>query len=329
MDEQDQGRFFAAIALSMAVLGVWMFLLPPVEPPDPSRVGEEAVVTEFSEAAPVPEPGISELSQEVISDIEDAATLPAEAVAPAPTSETVTVVEMPLYRAEFTSLGGGIKHWSLSKYRSLENQPVELTMTEDEGSIPALATPFEEFGVGDFREKHFSYELLDDLHHVFTAESQGVVVRKTYILDPDRYRVQLEIQVTNRSGRGLRPEMTILWPSEMREDNDFAQYELIAFQEDDKKTKLLASVGKPGFFSRFKSEPSDGVDRYDGNVAWAGAQSRYFIAAIFPEDPIQGRAAFREAADGTGAVTVVSSTPLDLAHGSSLSRTYDIYIGPK
>jgi YidC/Oxa1 family membrane protein insertase len=331
MEEQDQGRFLLAIVLSMVVLSLWMFLLPPAEPEGVPGFGEETVALESLDGETASEPRNAALSAEVISTPSEKPGLVAEVVVAAPTSEEITVVEMPLYRVEFTSLGGGIAHWFLSEYRSLENEPVELTMTEDEGAIAGLATPFEELGVGNFGKKHFSYNKLDDWHHVFSSESNGVVVRKTYILDPDRYRVELEIQVSNRSGRGLRPEMKILWPSELREENDFAQYELIAFQEDDKKTKPLASVGKPGVFDRFKGgEPKEqGVDRYESNIAWAGAQSRYFIAAIFPEDPMRANAVFFPAADGSGAITEVSLEGLDLADGGAVKTTYEIYIGPK
>jgi hypothetical protein len=66
-----------------------------------------------------------------------------------------------------------------------------------------------------------------------------------------------------------------------------------------------------------------------GNVEWAGAQTRYFLAAILPDNPRDASTRFTPVEPGETALLEVGFGRAELPPGGGLDREYRVYLGPK
>jgi len=330
MDE-EQRNLFLAIVLSALVLGISMYFnAPAVQEGEETPSTVEQSLSEppaVEKAEQVQEPG-KQLGPDA-KTVEVAPIPPSEPSDGADAVETRHRVQTPLYEAEISTRGAGISHWWLNTYRDLEDQPIELTTTEGSDPPIALAMPLTDLGVGDFDQTVFDFNQVSAKEFVFTAQRGGIRVQKRYRFDPESYLFDFDVEIQNRSAAPVRSALAIYWPTERRTENDFSGQELIAFQLDTLEKQRLEAVGKPGFFARFSGATEGEEKTFLGNVAWAGEQTRYFLAVILPETAKDTQARFLRAANGKGAVTEVSRAPVEIASGNAVLAHYRVFVGPK
>jgi YidC/Oxa1 family membrane protein insertase len=254
------------------------------------------------------------------------------AVKPPAREETVEIVT-PLFTAELTNRGGGLKHWYLERYHDasqLGRPRVELTTPAPPLDV-ALATPFHELGLGDLSRAPYRLDRPGEYRVDFTRSAAGVVLRKRYSFDPDSYVFRLRLEVENGSSRVLEPRFEVAWPAAHRESPDFADQMLLVLNEGSVERVPVAGVGGAGFFSRlFGGGKSDGGPvLYDGEVEWAGAQTRYFLQVLLPDVPREAQARFAPIQLGESAASEVAFRPVRVPPGQRLEKEYRVYIGPK
>jgi YidC/Oxa1 family membrane protein insertase len=327
-------NFFLAFALSFLVLTAWAIWqgehrarnIPP---------GEGAVVeTPAPEDESSPEGSSVPAPAPVLAPAAKTTPLRSTPVAPSPplpeSPEKVEKVETSLFSAELSTWGAGLTSWTLAQYRdhSTEGWPaVELTtLAADQ---VALATPFPELGLGDLSRAPFRVERRGPLDLGFRYESAGIVVRKVYTFDDESYAFRLRIAVDNGSDRVIEPAFEAEWPEHVRRNPDFADQMLIALAEGDVERAAVATVGKPGFFSRIFGGDQGGPPSFPSEVDWAGAQTRYFLSVLLPDVPREASARFEPVVAGESARTVLGFQPVRLPPGQGLEREYRVYIGPK
>jgi len=328
MDE-EQRNLFLAIVLSALVLGVSMYFnAPPAQHEDDGTAPK--IEQNVSDHAP---PAENERPRVEPTKPLEVDTSPTEAVSRdrdvAEPAETRHRVQEPLFDVEFSTRGAAISHWWLNTYRTLEDQPIELTTTEGSDPPIALAMPLTDLGVGDFDQTVFDFNQVGAQEFVFTAQRGGIRVQKRYRFNPESYLFDFDVEIQNRSAAPVRSALAIYWPTEQRTDNDFSGQELIAFHLDKLEKQRLAAVGKPGLFARFSGKKEGDEKAFLGDVAWAGEQTRYFLSVILPETAKETHARFLRAENGNGAVTEVSRQPVEIAAGSALSAHYRVFVGPK
>ncbi len=245
-------------------------------------------------------------------------------------AETVEI-STPLYRASLTTRGGGLTSWALAGYRDAsrpEHPNVELT-TLEEGEI-ALATPFLELGLGDLSRADFDAERPDPSKVVFTRRAGGISILKTYSFSPDSYEFRLRLALQNGSAATVEPTFELIWPAIERSIPDFADHGLLVLVDGSVKRVRLTDLGTSGFFSRFLGGGSEtGPVLYQGEVDWAGAQTRYFVSVLLPDVPREAQARFEAQEPGKAGLVSLSFRPAPVPPGQSFEREYRGYLGPK
>jgi YidC/Oxa1 family membrane protein insertase len=73
----------------------------------------------------------------------------------------------------------------------------------------------------------------------------------------------------------------------------------------------------------------DGPIRYDGEVDWAGVQSRYFLSVLLPDAPRDAGVVFEATQPSESGEVILGFPSVRLAPGQDLEREYRGYVGPK
>jgi YidC/Oxa1 family membrane protein insertase len=313
---------FLAIALSFAVLSVWMtFTAPPPKPPAPPPPAAEAPIAPEGAPAQAATPGAAAPL---------APALPPAGTPPAPETPAVSqriAIETPLYHAELDTVGGTLADFELQTYRLAPSPqaPRVVLTTAQPAQGNALATPFAELGLGDLGRAGFAIESSDSHGVAFRLERSGVVVRKQYRFDPESYAFELRILVENGSGVTIRPEYGLVWPAHAVPGHDFVNLAYAALHEGSHVEHPLSGFGVPGFFSR-TAETEATLSR---EIDWAGVNTTYFVAALLPEDPAQASARIVASDPGKAGQVEVFFEPTQIPPGQSAERVYRVYVGPK
>jgi len=321
-------NFLIFIVLSVAILlvyGQWV----------ESQRGETAPIppgeTEAGRDVPVQE-GPRDLAEAPTPEAPRAAEpLPtAEPSPPAPGEPEQTVeIETDLYRARLSSHGATIIHWELLQYvdKSRPGDPHIVLTTLVPGDPGELATPFPELGQGDLSKA--SYRVLEQgpLEATFGRESEGLRLRKTYRFERGSYAFRLRIEIENGTGEALTPRFPMIWRARKRDAPDYQDHALVVSRDGEIERGRIDALGQGGFLG-FGTIPMEGRE-FVGDVEWAGAGLRYFLAVVAPELPREASAAFRPREPGKVGDTVLSYSPVEIPPGSRLAREYRGYIGPK
>jgi YidC/Oxa1 family membrane protein insertase len=254
------------------------------------------------------------------------------AIAEKPALEKQIVLERPLYSATFTTQGGALRDWVLESYddASLPDRPaVAITTNREQLS---LATPFLELGLGDLTNLSYALAQPSDGVVEFTAEPGTLRIRKTYRLEPDGYGARLSIEIENRGAAPINPEYGVTWPARRGAGADFVEYGLAAYATDEVLRFHISARPSALGFGGGASEEAIAISPTPGEpyeVDWAGAETRYFLAAILPDNPRDARAAMRPVTPGSEGLLEISFAAVALPPGAKLARDYRLYLGPK
>jgi len=314
-------NFFLAMGLSFAVLVLWTVWSESQKPPEPVPAASAPAAEQPPPApdSPAPAPGLEAPPPEPA-----AAPQPAE---PARAPEERPRVRTDLVEAEFSSWGGGLVRWSLLLYDDPSQPgrpPVEMT-TLGPGDGIALATPFADLGQGDLTGASYRTEQPDPKTLVFTYERAGLRIRKTYLFD-EGYALRLRIELENGSAANVSSSFVTSWPVARRESADFTEYSVAAYQDGELASYFVAA---PPAFLGMGPGAADEPASHTGNVDWAGAHTRYFVAALLPENPRDASARFTPTAPGDLALLEIGFARAELPPGGRLDREYRLYLGPK
>jgi YidC/Oxa1 family membrane protein insertase len=247
-------------------------------------------------------------------------------------SEQQVVIDRPLYRATFSSRGGVLLDWTLKSYDDASlpgTPPVSLTSG---GPAPFLATPFSELGYGDQSALDYAVERPSPDVIEFSAELGTTRVRKVYRLEPEGYGARLSIELENAGSAEVQPEYRVRWTARRGPGAEFSEFHLSAYQTNELITFAVAplpsmlGMGGGPTTETITVAPSQGEL---SELDWAGANTRYFIAAILPDKPEDGRAQMTPVVAGSEALLDVWFAPVSLPPGAALARDYRLYLGPK
>jgi YidC/Oxa1 family membrane protein insertase len=311
-----------AIVLSLAVLISWtmyqsQFAPPPGEAPRPETsqpVGVKAPQTHPTGVAPEP-----------VAPAPD----PAPPVSTA--EERILTFEKPLYIAEFTSRGAGLRRWQLRAYDhgpAGDHAPIVMT-TEREPVETTLLTPFLELGLGDLSHAVFEVESEDEAGVRFRYSHNGVTVRKIYSLDDDSYSFRLRLQVENTSASVIAPEFVVQWPAAKRDSQEFSTEEFALLHEASIEKHPIAGLGSSGFFGSLMGSGEAGDPEYVGEIDWAGVETTYFLGVLLPDNPARAKVEILTREAGDRGVAEISFPSVNLPLGQTTDQEFRAYLGPK
>ena len=313
-------NFFLAVGLSFGVLVLWTLYTDRVSPPLQPAAAPEA--TDIPSGGP---PGGGPPSAELppASTAKLATPMPAAEARPA---EERIRVQTDLVDAEFTTWGGALAHWSLRTYDDPSQPgrpPVEITTTDAGG--PALTTPLADLGVGDLSHAPFAVEQPDPRTLIFTLDRAGLRIRKTYLLEDD-YTFRLRLEIANGSASAVGSSFVTNWPIVHRLSDDFRDLSASAYQDGSLHSYVVSA---PKSLLGMGSSAAKEAKTLTGNVEWAGSHTRYFLAAILPDNPRDASARFTPVELGETAQLEVGFGRAELPPGGGLEREYRVYLGPK
>jgi YidC/Oxa1 family membrane protein insertase len=309
---------FLAFALSFLVLSVWMTWQAENTPP-PTEIAAEATPPA---ASPTTAPATTATPTPAIA--------PA-APAPAPAVEELIDVVTPLYHVVLTTRGAGVRRFELTQYeapRSEGGGPVALIARAD-GESPAFATPFSELGQGEMGSADFRVVSRDSQQISFERTHAGVSVRKTYVFDDASYRMRLRVEVANAGAAPIAPEFAVALPEQIQPGSDFHEVTIAALVQGSLERELLASFGSPGMFGGIFGGTPEPQRDFAGDIEWSGAYSHYFLTALIPDVARDARVRWLVMRPGEEALVTMSQPPVSIPTGSSVTREYSIYAGPK
>ncbi|HEY3216919.1 MAG TPA: membrane protein insertase YidC [Candidatus Eisenbacteria bacterium] len=354
-------RTVVAIALCLLVLiayypllkwlGLDRYLRPPGTPARVAAVDSAKAVGDTTRPAPA-------LSRPSLS----AATPPAASVPPVLASgsagpvarlERTTHVETPLYRAEFTNRGARLVAVELKHYASAHgpssgaSSPPRRDRPLPPGDRVVLAggpSLSLDLGSGDGLRPlgNVIYQVAESLDAAgrpravtFTAQdSTGLRIRQTYRMRPDDYAMDLEVELSGVPLEWRLADYSLTarsWPLLHEYDPAIEERSLRAVSLVGTNLHREAAVAL-----------RRGPRAFDGNVLWAGVQSRYFLGVLAvvqaPAKSVIARTENRALtadeqklmlAPGRGEQPVaVSSLVLGLPSEASPVHRFTVYFGP-
>ncbi|MGI9432756.1 MAG: membrane protein insertase YidC [Myxococcota bacterium] len=326
-------NFLLALALSFGVLALWTMYTAPTPEELQAAEAERAIAAAEVESRAVREgvPGADPMIEPEAPTGSAAVSpppIPVEPAEPVKPEETVDL-RTDLVHAVFTSRGGGLIHWELEQYRDAYEPgepPVELTAFPSDRLV-GLSTPLGSLGYGDLSQKRFEVSRPDSRSVVFTRTQAGITVRKIYRIEDGSYELNLRIEIENGSDRHLSPTFRVGWPVGGRDTPDWSELAVSVLHEGGVESHLLGSGGAPmsGFFGGGLEE----TETYAGDVEWAGASTRYFLAAMIPESARDARARVVPPAGDLPASVELELKEVNVPPGQSAARDFRMYLGPK
>jgi YidC/Oxa1 family membrane protein insertase len=329
--DSNTTRTLLAIVLSMAVLIVWQTFLAP-KPPIPQR-------PDVAQTIGTQDGGVPQAAQ-APADRPDAGVQAAPAaetgapVAPAPTmaraEEKLYLVENELWQAVFTDRGAALKSFNVKKYRvaTKDPRPVDLVApVQGEGRLPLTSGfdqanfPFDPAG---------SYTLVSQTADalVFKYTGPQVDIEKKFSFGKGEYVIGMDVTVKNTGGVKLTGKPQVGWTDLVKRAPSSSSSWFAPSQPEDIQLPTCLVNDKLEKAEPPKQGAPEFRALHEGRVMWAGADSRYFLAAIVPQTT--GRAGCAMSADGQGVyATSVIFPPFEIEPGKASTFGYRVFAGPK
>ncbi len=246
----------------------------------------------------------------------------------APLTEELVRVETPLFIAELTNMGGGVKTWELRKYRKTADKSSEpVNLVEMPGKASTLSTRLIYDSTVETLDLRASVPSLvlsdkDEKEVVLRGKtSGGLSVEKRYLFKGSDYLVKTELRITNTNNATF---------------NGFVDTVLVRGMKKDKKKKSSrASYHKGGIVSIgehvIRHKDKDPTETRTAKVNWIGIEDKYFLSALIPLTDIPVNWTLRPpAVTGTHEVAEAGTRfALRLAPGETALYSYNTFMGPK
>jgi YidC/Oxa1 family membrane protein insertase len=311
-----------AFVLCLLVLIIWFVIspkqqdkVPVVEEPQRKQ---ETAKTESTERA-IPQPLITpeverrETKKEILPTKKE--------------TEKEIFVETPLYKAVFSNVGPTIKSFKLKNYQMTSDPDSPLVdMIDTEKNLkPFLQLDFDQgpntVNKGDVY--HITDTSLNlDLESpprdlVFSATTpNGVIVNQTFRIYPDRYPVDITVNLSNRSTNAIEGNLKATLRNYPPKDKKsyYSFIGLALLLNDELETIALKKIEEDQIFS--------------GRIGWIAYENDYFMSAIIPDE--QKRASFQGRYLPSGLLEAVYVSPLRVIPAQQgLSVPFTIYLGPR
>jgi len=273
----EQARLFIAIALSLLVFIMWNFFFAEKKIDQPPKQVQQK--EQKTDKKPATLPAMLKEGTIVAEKSPLSSKISALPVKP---SRTVTV-KTPLYKVKISEKGAVFKSYVLNNYRKTmdADSPLFEMISPD---IPngTIHLGFSENSLGGLDNAVFSADLDEDSVDIYKKSKaisfiwtspQGVVVEKKYLFSPENYMIDLSVTIKNFSSETLKDSLilSLVLPAKIEKSRyGFAGPSALI---NDKLKQI-------------KTKKIKDKNIYTGKVKWVAVQSRYFMSAIIPDEPV-------------------------------------------
>ncbi len=309
-------RTVLAIILSFLIISAWYYIQPNLMKEPPKNPPKAAAVAPQQAPAPA-------ASQAVPAAAPAAAASPAATVLPGTALARDITVETALYTAVRNTRGGVLTSLKLKKYLTTMDKnarPVELIRTP----MPALLIS------NGNTDSNLIYECPQQgtaqaegalLSLAFTAEaSPGVVVKRTYTIDPRTYAIGFQASIINNTKAPLALSGGLVV------NNIYPVGE---------KSKSYAFEGPAllngSHLEEFKVDKVKETGTYrdfSGDVRWFGFEDKYFLQAIIEKSVSNATVTIRRT-DAKNVAVVYTAGQTAAQPGTALTNDRMLFVGPK
>ncbi len=244
------------------------------------------------------------------------------------------VIETPLYRATFSTLGGNLKQWTVLKYHDHNQRPINL-IREGEGNLSVLLPTAEDtlnLGHLNFTCQDQAVNLPAGGKHELTFErevSPGVFVRKKYRLSADSYNFGLHLEIINAKDLVEGYHYVLSWPFGLNSTEKHLKDEM-------SDTKAYTYIGDELIVLDAEANPYREKEEKDRDIAWAALRTKYFTAAVVSRTvPARGIRLWGftvPAQDFDGSVSRLKTYAMELsvplARQETTQHDFEVYLGP-
>lgn len=240
------------------------------------------------------------------------------------------VVESDLYRGVITTVGGNIKSWQLKEYKGKDGPWVELIPQSRELGPEVILTSEE----GPYSFENVVFETSQMSLNLSEAKSQGnlkligrtrngLVLTKEYVFSNDNYAFKVNISIDGDANIPLGSKYYLRWGGGIRITEQDAVLDLQAFRG-------FAQIGDTVIDEDgLGTEVEEPRPETTGELTWTGVRSKYFLAALIPQDrPGKGyRLNGRPIPAGEIQDRQISAE-VSMNLSSPLSNEFLLYLGP-
>jgi len=248
--------------------------------------------------------------------------------------EKKITVTSPLYELTLSSRGGEIASARLLHYLT-DGKPVELippgeswsgrrmlsaSLKSDSRTLPLDGLSFDVTSGGAALEDGARVVLAgtNDAEIVFRAQTASGIIERTYRFHADRYDFEASVRASDAVLAGAQ---NVAWsfgpgigPTEASVADDQISFKAGALLGEEFHRKRPAAFGK------------DHVEKFSGTLAWATLQTKYFLAALYPDEPVRADVEMTGAKQ-THRISETIIVPMKTA-ASELKQSMHVYLGP-
>jgi len=239
-------------------------------------------------------------------------------------TEKIINIDTPLYTAELTSLGGGIKNWNLKKYdKTADKASGPVNLVASPRNIPTFRTRL----VYDSTIETAELTSTDKSITLAKGESKELVLRgvtakglnveKRYLFTGSDYLVKTELRITNGAKTAFK---------------GFVDTTVVKGQKKVKKKKRgRATYHEGGLVSIgdkvIRHKDKDPGETRNADVKWIGIENKYFLSALIPITKIP--VSWRLNSPSKEEVVAVTRFAVSIAPGETALYSYNTFMGPK
>jgi len=305
-------RTVLAIILSFLIISAWYYIQPKLMKEPPKTPPKAAAVATQQAPAPAANQAVP-------------AAAPAASAAPSAGEKVARdiTVETPLYSATWNTRGGVLTSFKLKKYLTTMDKnakPVELIKTP----MPALLISngnTDSNLIYDCPQQGTAIAQGSPLLLAFTAEaSPGVLVKRTYTVDPKTYALGFQASIINNTQAPMALSGGLvfnnLYPAEEKKRS-------YAFEGP--------ALLNGNHLEEFKADKVKEIGTYrdfSGDVRWFGFEEKYFLQTIIEKNMSNATVTIRRT-DAKNIAVMYTTGQTTVQPGTALTRDRLIFIGPK
>jgi len=306
-------RLGIALAVSMAILFAWWKIFPPPQQTAPPP----APVAQQQPAAPgAPATGAAATPATAAPGASDSKPAPASA------KDEWLTIETPDADYVLSSWGGTLRQVHIKEARF---KGLQIIGTFAPDTAPLLTT----FDTSDFSLAGTApYTATRRANGVvFTAESNGVVIEKSYTVEPGKHRLQLDLHVSNNRDKPISESMVLHLfgrqdPAKM--GGSFLSYASANLAE------MVCYLGEAAERNNIETLQKEKKE-FTGNIRWIAADEKFFTTAAVPHPDTQAGAqkCLQRALDGLTGEVLIPFIKRTIGPGQKTSYTFTVFSGPK
>jgi len=311
----EQARMFLAIALSFLVFFIWNYFFV-----------EKKEVTPLEQNIPVKNQQIESVQEPIIQTGKLEKQSPLQEILKTPEKEPrIITVDTPYYTVQLSEKQACLKSFILKHYRETASPQSDLKeMISKDNIIGTIIESFSGHSVEDLNGAVFTASASSDMIRVDNSikkltfswiSKTGVVCEKTYTFYPDRYLIDLDLSIWNKSDIVINDKLQIALVNKIFETKNDYGFEGPSALINDHLEKL-------------ELDDLDEKSSFAGKIKWISMQDRYFISGLIPKQ--ENAAEMKLHLDENNTLKTVYVCPLPALSPGEMQRIgFQLFMGPK